>query len=101
MAYARKIKALDIQGFGGARTGWTPAPLTWQFSGMRRPLHIRKLSDRLGDYVLVITCRKCNPHAADTAARDRQALGVGHAPRDRDAATSLLKLSGQGLRNHG
>jgi hypothetical protein len=36
---------------------------------MRRPLNIEKLSDRFGDYVLVITCRKClharrtEPHA--------------------------------------
>jgi hypothetical protein len=36
---------------------------------MRRPLDISKLSDRFGDYVLVITCRRCkharrtHPHA--------------------------------------
>ena len=26
---------------------------------MRRPLNIVKLNDRFGDYVLVLTCRKC------------------------------------------
>lgn len=26
---------------------------------MRRPLQISKLSDRFGDYVLIMTCRKC------------------------------------------
>jgi hypothetical protein len=37
--------------------------------GMRRPPDITKLSDRFGDYVLVITCRQCKhgrrtePHA--------------------------------------
>jgi hypothetical protein len=67
--YLSNSAAHCIQCFGVFPTDWTRIGVDCQHSFMRRPPSVQKLSDRFGDYVLVITCRKrkhgrrTQPHA--------------------------------------
>jgi hypothetical protein len=71
---------------------------------MRRPLNIEKLSDRFGDYVLLITCRKCKharrsePHAlAKLLGRDASLEKVAARLRCSNCGTKDCTLTTESI----